>query len=235
MSPESTAESGRNVSRQTRTVRFAATSSMTETLDRRLTSGKIPNLTVQVKRRGRLVATCEVRAIGSHEMVLLCTQRECPLAIGDMVSFSISEGETEVLAEESGIIHWGMTEEDVSVVAMFSGSRLDTLLKHLIIDDRRSDIHYPVDLQAFVRIGAGQRNARVIDYSLNGLCLLSHAALETNREYQVTVTRGVSSFCLTVFPRWSTITADGTFTGCVLKPQRGVLFARRLLSPTPNN
>lgn len=169
---------------------------------------------------------CAVRAIGSQEAVLVVVGAEGYLNVGDVVTFSLCEGNEQLFGAQTGIVHWGMAEGNARVIALFSGSRLDRLLDHRLINDRRTDIRYPVDVQAFVRIERCQPEARVVNYSLYGLCLVSGVALEANRHYQASVTWDDGSVCLSVFPQCITTTANGNITGCSLKEEHGVMLTR---------
>jgi hypothetical protein len=215
-------ESGQSVA-----VRATPATLSSETMDGRLTTGRLSNVTVDVIRKDMTAVSCAVRAVGSQEVVLIVPRAEGHLEIGEVVTFSLCEGDAQLFAEQSGIVHWSMAEGDTRVVALFSGSRLDLLLNNRLINDRRTDIRYPVDLQAFVRVERCQLEARVVNYSLHGLCLASGVALEANRHYQASVICDDGSICLSVFPKWITQTANGNLTGCGLKEEHGVMLTRR--------
>lgn len=219
-----------DITQQIRAVGYTTSALIGETVDRRLMSGSIPNVTVHLNRKERVVARCAVRAIGSHEIVLIVGETEGDLAAGDRVTFSLCEGDAQLISEEICVIHWATTEDDTRIVALFSVRRLDLLLNHRLIDDRRTDIRYPVDLKAFVRVGRDQTWGRIVNYSLNGLCFASDAVLELNRSYHATVLCDGSSFDLSVDPHWIQRIADRNVIGCSLQPQHGVLFARRYLA-----
>ncbi|MDG1895918.1 MAG: hypothetical protein P8J37_13510 [Fuerstiella sp.] len=159
--------------------------------------------------------------------MLIVAGAESYLDIGDVVTFSLCEGDEQLFAAQTGIVHWVMAEGNTRVIAVFSGSRLDLLLNHRLVSDRRTDIRYPVDLQAFVRVDRCQQETRVLNYSLHGLCLASDVAFEVNRHYQASVICEGGSICLCVFPEWATKTTDVNLTGCSLKEEHGVLLTRR--------
>lgn len=198
-----------------------------EPVDRKLTAGTIPDVTVHVSRKDRRVANCEVRAVGSHEIVLVLAETEGDLTDGESVTFSLWDGDEQLIPEQLGMVHWSTMEGDTRIVALFTLSRLELPLEHRLIDDRRTDIRYPVDLHAYVRVGCGQEAVRIVNYSMNGLCLVSQIALELNRSCQTTVLCDGGSFGLSVEPHWVKRIADGNLTGCSLDPHYGVLFARR--------
>ena len=198
-----------------------------EPVDCRLTAGTIQGVTVNVNRKDRRVANCEVRAVGSHEIVLVVSEPEGGLANGESVTFSLWDGDEKLIPEQLGMVHWSTTEGDIRIVALFTLSRLELPLEHRLIDDRRTDIRYPVDLEAYVRVGCGQEAVRIVNYSMNGLCLVSQISLELNRSCQTNVICDGGRFGLSVEPHWIKRMADGNLTGCRLNPHYGVLFARR--------
>ncbi len=211
------------------------------TVDCRLTSGRILNITVYVNNNDKTIVKCAVRAISSQEIVLIVANAAGHPTAGDSITFSLYEGATKLLSEQSGIVHWATTEGDTRIVALFSASRLNELLAHRLMDDRRLNIRYPVDIQVLVTDNYhGQRTARIINYSLHGLCLVSQTALEVNRHYPATVIGDDSLIHLSVEPKWveATVTefeecdSDGYVIGCDLLPQYGELLARRHSSST---
>ena len=232
-----------------------------KTVDRRLTSGRIPNVTVYVNSNDRTIVKCGVRAIGSQEIVLIASNAAGHPTAGDSVTFSLYEGTRKLLTEQTGIVHWATTEGDTRIVALFSGSRLDQLLDHRLIDDRRLNIRYPVDIQALVTDGDRQRAARIVNYSLHGVCLVCNVGLEVNRHYPATLIGEDSVIRLSIEPKWIEANqgetdrnpegaashnltggssagefekreADAYFIGCDLLPQYGELLARRHTSST---
>jgi hypothetical protein len=215
-------ESGQSVA-----VRATPATLSSETMDGRLTTGRLSNVTVDVIRKDMTAVSCAVRAVGSQEVVLIVPRAEGHLEIGEVVTFSLCEGDEQLFAAQTGIVHWVMAEGNTPVIAVFSGSRLDLLLNHRLVSDRRTDIRYPVDLQAFVRVDRCQQETRVLNYSLHGLCLASDVAFEVNRHYQASVICEGGSICLCVFPEWATKTTDANLTGCSLKEEHGVLLTRR--------
>ena len=198
-----------------------------DAVDDRLTTGRLPNVAAHVTCRDMTEVNCAVRAIGSQEAVLVVVGAEGYLNVGDVVTFSLREGDEQLFGAQTGIVHWVMADGNTRVIALFSGSRLDRLLDHRLINDGRTDIRYPVDLQAFVRIERCQLEARIVNYSLHGLCLVSGVALEAHRHYQASVICDSGSVCLSVFPQWITTTANGNITGCSLKEEHGVMLTRR--------
>jgi hypothetical protein len=50
------------------------------------------------------------------------------------VTFLLYKGTKNLLTEQTQIVHWATTEGDTRIVALFSGSRLDQLLNHRLID-----------------------------------------------------------------------------------------------------
>lgn len=206
---------------------YAVSGLIDEPIDCRLTSGTIPELTLNVNRRDGRVLTCSVRSVGSHEIVLYAEASAGVPAAGESVTFSLLDGEVPLIPEQLGLVHWVTTEEDTTIVGLFTLSRLELPLEHWLFDDRRTDIRYPVDLPAFVRIGCGQEAVRVVNYSMNGLCLLSQIELDLNRSCRTTIICDGGSFSLSVEPHWVKRIAEGNLTGCSLHPHYGVLFARR--------
>jgi hypothetical protein len=198
-----------------------------ESPDRRLTAGKLPDVTVHVTCRDRAVVKCAVRAIGSQELVLIVPRASGQPTAGDLVTFSLWERGRLLLTEQSGIAHWFRTEGENSIVALFSGNRLDMLLDDRLIDERRMDIRYPVDLRALIAAGEDQREARIVNYSLHGLCLVSDTDLELNRHYDTNVICDEGNLRLAAAPQWTSRITDGHLIGCALTPQYGMLLTCR--------
>lgn len=191
-----------DIAQQTDSVRRETPAQINKTVDRRLTSGRIPNVTVYVNSNDKTIVKCAVRAIGSQEIVLIVANAAGHPTAGDAVTFSLYEGTHKLLAEQTGIVHWATMEGDTRIVALFSGSRLDQLLDHRLIDDRRLDIRYPVDLQTLVTDGDRQRAARIVNYSQHGVCLVSNVGLEVNRHYPATLIGEDSVIRLSIEPKW---------------------------------
>jgi len=224
---KSTGGIGQDETRQSDAGGHVTLSRLNVTVDRRLTAGRIPGVTVDVKHRDSPVVNCAVRAIGSQEIVIIAANAAGHPAAGDLITFSLCEGDTQLLAEQSGIAHWDRMEGDTRIVALFSGGRLDLLLDHRLLDERRMDIRYPVDLQALVKVGTGHLAARVVNYSLHGLCLLSDASLELNRVYQADMICDNGPIRLLIVPQWISTTADSHLIGCGLTSQYGMLLTCR--------
>ncbi len=198
-----------------------------ESPDRRLTAGEIPGIAVHVTGRDKTVVKCGVRAIGSQELVLIVPNAAGLLTAGDLVSFSLWEGDTQLLTEQSGIAHWAEAENEHSIVALFSGSRLDLLLEYRLLHERREDIRYPVDLRAILTTDDGRKEAQVVNYSLHGLCLVTEIDLELNRHYHTDVFCNEGSLRLSVTPQWTRKLGNGYLIGCGLTPQYGMLLTCR--------
>ncbi|MDG2130662.1 MAG: PilZ domain-containing protein [Fuerstiella sp.] len=198
-----------------------------ERLDCRLTTGKIPDISVHVTCRDKTAVTCDVRAIGSQELVLIAPNHAGTLAARDLVTFSISEDGSLLLTNQSGIAHWTRPEGDKNIVALFSGSRLDRLLDHGLLHERRADVRYPVNLQAVLIADHFYQDARIVNYSLHGLCLVSATDLELNRHYQTDVFCEEGSLRLSATPQWTRRITGGHLIGCALTPQYGMLLTCR--------
>ena len=207
--------------------RQAAAIPLRDTVDRRLTSGRLPGITVDVLCRDRTIARCAVRAFGSQELVLIVPSAAAHPTAGDLVTFSICKGDTPLLREQSGVAHWAVAEADSRIVGVFSGNRLDQLLDHHLLDERRIDIRYPVDLQAFIDIEFGQQEARIVNYSLHGLCLVNRTPLELSRPHVANVICDDGHVRLSVTPQWIRNSTDGHLIGCALTPQYGMLLTCR--------
>ena len=208
-----------------------------ESPDRRLTAGEIPGVAVHVTGRDKTVVKCGVRAIGSQELVLIVPSSAGLLTAGDLVTFSLWEGDAQLLTEQSGIAHWAGAEAEHSIVALFSGSRLDLLLDHRLLHERRADIRYPVDLRAILTTDYGRQEAQVVNYSLHGLCLVTETDLELNRHYHTDVFCNEGNLRLSVAPQWTRKLSHGHLIGCGLTPQYGMLLTCRHTSTdvTPEN
>ncbi|MCP4171724.1 MAG: hypothetical protein GY758_13230 [Fuerstiella sp.] len=126
-----------------------------------------------------------------------------------------------------GAAHWATSEGDTRVVALFAGSRHALLLNQRLINDRRTDLRYPVDLQAFIRGDRCQQQDQVINYSLHGLCLVSSIAFDVHRHSLASVICDHGSSWPSVLFRWITKGDDGTITGRSLRDEHGVLLTRR--------
>ena len=198
-----------------------------ESPDRRLTDGKIADIAVHVTGRARTLVKCAVRAIGLQELVLIVPSSGGQLTAGDLVTFSLWEGDTQLLAKQSGIAHWARMEGENSIVALFSGSRLDLLLDHRMLHERRADIQYPVDLRAILTADHCQQEARIVTYSLHGLCLVSDTTFELNRHYHTDVFCNERHLRLSAAPQWTRKLGNGYLIGCGLTPQYGMLLTCR--------
>lgn len=194
--------------------------------DPRLCAGSLPGLTVEISRNGQPAVSGIVRAVTAHDLVLIMSMEDS-FEPGDIVYFSLFEHGVLRAADQSGVIHWMTGVNGNSIVAMFTADSLQGALDHRVIDDRRGGIRFPVDMPVQVRSGRTMLQARILNYSLNGIGMVCRQPLELNQNYVVTGTSDDAEIRLNVDAQWLRKSANGYLIGCALEPRHGVLLAHR--------
>ena len=198
--------------------------------DTRLCAGRLPHLTVEVTSSNGVAMLASVRAISSQDLVLI-VPADIGLEIGEIVSFAIYENGVSLASDQSGVIHWMVGDDDVRLMALFSVNHLDEYVEHRVPDDRRGEIRFPTDISVQVRCGRRLVDARIVNYSLNGVGMMCREQIELNQEYIATGTGREAEIRLSIETQWQTKVANGFLTGCALEAQHGVLLARRTAAP----
>lgn len=147
---------------------------------------------------------------------------------GQVVEVTICCGDRKVVTPQKCILHWAGVINDNPIVAGFVPDMPVDAVQQWISGDIRNDIRFPVLLPAVIAVDdAHDVMGQIVDYSLNGLRLVTVSPIELERNYATTVNAGDSTFQLTIRPRWVRDTGEGHQIGCTMPEEHGVLLACR--------
>lgn len=194
--------------------------------DPRLCVSHLPRLMVELICSDGSILNCSVRAVSRQDLVVI-VPADTSCGIGDIVSFSVFEGGQQRAADQSGVVHWMVTQNDARLVALFTVGHLDEFIDDRLIDDRRLEIRFPTQIPVRLRSGRRLIEACIVNYSLNGIGLVCSEPLQLNSSYLATGASEDTEIRLTLETQWQTRTTDGVLIGCALEAQHGVLLARR--------
>jgi hypothetical protein len=195
----------------------------------------IPDLSAQLRMSNGDTVDAAICALSEHDLVLNIPSHSTVPVSGQVVEVTVCCGEWKVVTSQKCILHWAGVINGNPIVAGFVPNSLGAAIQQWISDDTRNDRRFPVLLPAVITVDdTHDVMGQIVDYSLNGLRLVTQNPIELEQDYVTTVNAGDSTFQLSIRPRWVRDTSEGHQVGCTMPEEHGVLLARRF-HPQPTD
>jgi hypothetical protein len=202
--------------------------------DSRLLQPVISELSVQLRMSNDDFVHASVYALTQHDIVLkVPSHNDVPVG-GQVVEVTVCCGDWKVVSSQKCILHWAGDINGSSVVAGFVLDSFGETVRQWIPAEARNDIRFPVFLPAEITVDDDYDvTGQIVDYSLNGVRLLTKEPIELEKDYTTTVKMQHSSVKLRLRPRWVFDAGTGHQIGCTIPPEQGALLACRFHAQSP--